>query len=638
LLVPIFTGCGGKPSAPPMAGVTPASRPVGNKLVAARPATVPATTFTVNPDVFPITTNPRETLPFLASDALAGRLPGTPGLQRAGDFLASELARIGLQPLPGHADYFQPFSMADNSTLAPATHLLLNGQDLVLSKDYAPMSLSAAKPFSGNIIFAGFGITRPADDASHYDDYAGVDARGKVVLAMMKEPLDEKNQSRFSGGQGQWSNSALFVSKAKNAADHGAVALLLVAPPSSGGGDVVRLFAGSDDDVAAIPVIQITRRVANVMLSMGNAEDLKTIQEVIDTSFKPHSIDLQAQDIAGEVAIKHSSTAVRNVMAYLPGTGPHADEWVVVGAHYDHLGKGQMGHMVGGRVGSIWHGADDNASGTTAVLELAEKMKKAGPLPRSVLFIWFTAEEEGLIGSKYFVEHPLIPLDKTVAMLNLDMVGRLRKNALEIGGGATAANLDSIVQAAVAGTGITTSTALPEDGGRGGMGPSDHASFAEHKIPVLFLFTGMHVDYHRPTDTADKINYDGIDKLVDVSQRIVISMANMPRQTYIDSSDRSIVAMMMGGGGRSAALGVMPDESAAQGTDGVPITGVVKGGPAEAAGLKAGDVIVAFNSKPLKSLGDLSESLHAAHGGDKVMVKVLRDGKAVELPVVLVER
>ena len=633
LMLLAVSGCGTAPVVQHAAGPGPATRSIA-KAAATTVAVAAATTHSIG-DVFPVTSNPRETVGFLASDALAGRLPGSPGLARAGDFLAAEFMRIGLQPLPGRSDYFQPFSMAEASTLGPATHLSLNGQDLLLSKDYAPMGLTAEKTFSGKVAFAGFAITGAGDEPSHYDDFAGLDVRGKVVLAMMKEPLDDKGASRFAGGQAHWSNSALFTTKAKTAADHGAVALLLVSPPSSGGGDVVTLFNGEGRIPAVIPVIQITRRVANLMLSMGHSDDIKTTQDVIYSAFKPHSADLPEIEIAGEVTIKHSKTDVRNVMAYLPGAGPHADEWVVVGAHYDHLGNGQLGHMMGGRVGSTWHGADDNASGTSAVLELAERLKKAGPLSRSVLFIFFTGEEEGLIGSNYFVNNPLIPLDKTAAMLNLDMVGRLRGNSLLIGGAGTAANFDDLVKAAVAGTGLTTSTALPDEGGRGGIGPSDHMSFAEHKIPVLFLFTGMHADYHRPTDTADKINYEGIDELVGVSQRILVSMADMPWQKYDPSSDSGAMIRLRGGNTRRVVLGVIPDESAAVATAGVAISGVSPGGPAEQAGLKAGDVITAFNAKQMKSLGDLSESLDSAHSGDKVVLKGLRDGKPIEFNAVL---
>ena len=624
-------GCNSKPRVLAPVAIQPATRPAVAASIAPAPATRSA-------DAFPITTDPRETLSFLASDALAGRLPGSPGIQRAGDFLAAELSRIGVKPLPGQADYFQPFDMAESSSLSPSTEFMVNGQGELPGKDFEPMGLSAEAAYHGSVVFAGFGITTDPADPVQYDDYAGVDVHGKAVLAMMKEPLDDKGASRLAGERARWSNNALFVSKAKNAAAHGAVALLLVAPPASGGADILNPYDGDGRREAAIPVIQITRRMANVMLSMGGTTDLKSLQDGINTSFKPRSTNLKEVEVSGSVVVLHTHISVRNVIAYLPGAGPHADEWVVVGAHYDHLGLGQMGHMTGGRRGSIWHGADDNASGTSAVLELADRLKHAKPLPRSVLFIFFTAEEEGLIGSEYFVKNPPIPMDKIVAMLNLDMVGRLRNDSLEIGGGGTAANLDSIVASAIRGTKLTTTVALPEDGGRGGLGPSDHMSFAERKIPVLFLFTGMHADYHRPTDTADKINYAGIDELVGVSQRIVDQMAVMPRQQYDGSSDENAMTRMVPGNhDHRAVLGVEPNMDMEM-TSGVLISGVISGGPADKAGFKANDLLVAFNGKTLKTLSDLSEALDEAHAGDRVDVKVLRDSKPVVLHAVLQER
>ncbi len=616
-------GCNSRPLAAPVT-----SRPI---VAAANP---PA----LRSDI-PTSTDPRQTVPYLASDQLAGRLPGSTGIQKAGDFLALELSRIGASPLPGRSDYFQPFDMSEASTVGFSTHLLINGQSETIGKDFAPMAMSATGDYRGQVAFAGFGITTGADDRDHYDDYTNLDVRGKVVLAMMKEPIDQRGMSRLAGVGARWSNNALFVSKAKNAADHGAIALLLVAPPASGGGDFVNAYNGDGRHSSAIPVLQISRRMANVILSIGGVANLNTLQDQIDASFKPRSANLRDLEIAGSVVIQHTKIPVRNVIAYLPGTGPHANEWVVVGAHYDHLGLGQLGHMAGGRDGSIWHGADDNASGTSAVLELAGQLKKAGPLPRSVLFIFFTAEEEGLIGSDYFVKNPLIPLDNVVGMLNLDMVGRLRGNSLQIGGSGTAPVWDSIVQSAIRGTGLTTTVALPDDGGRGGLGPSDHMSFAEHHIPVLFLFTGMHADYHRPTDTADKINYDGIDELVGVSHRIVDQMATMPKQQYDASNDNnSMTRMIAGNAGHRAVLGVVPDETAMDVTNGVPISGVAAGGPADKAGFKAGDRLIAFNGKPVKTLGDLSEALDEAHGGDKVVVKVFRDTRPIELNAVLEER
>jgi len=298
------------------------------------------------------------------------------------------------------------------------------------------------------------------------------------------------------------------------------------------------------------------------------------------------------------------------------------------------LGTGQLGHMLG-PVGSVYHGADDNASGTAAVLELAEQISRSGPLPRSVVFVLFTAEEEGLIGSDWFVKHPPIPLEKTVAMLNLDMVGRLKDENLLIGGWGTAPVFDSMVKAAGAGLAVKTQSFE-----KGGLGPSDHMSFALKKIPVLFLFTGLHADYHRPTDTADKINYAGIDEVVTMSRRIVTAMAEMPRQAYDGSNDsKATMAFATGhGGGQRAALGIVPEFNSVDAKAGVAISGVSDSSPAAAAGLKGGDIITTFNDKPMNNLQDLSDALGEANPGDKVTLKVERDGKPLELHAVLGER
>ncbi len=515
----------------------------------------------------------------------------------------------------------------------PSTHLTINDKPLAIGTDFNPIGISGQGSFHGSLVFAGYSITRAQGD---YDDFADVDVKGKAVLAFMKEPLNSKGASRFAGTNQTWSSSAYFGTKAKAAADHGAVALLLVSPPSSGGADTVNpFFAESSPVSATIPVFQISRRMADVLLADSEMRDLKSLQDSISTTLKPLSAELMNLDVAGTVAVKHKTAEVRNVMACLPGTGPHADEWVVVGAHYDHLGKGQLGHMMAGKPGSIFHGADDDASGTAAVLELAEQLKQAGPLPRSVLFVLFTGEEEGLIGSDYFVKNSPVPIEKIAAMVNMDMVGRLKDGDLLLGGASTAVIFDSMVNNAVAGTGLK-----PQTFERGGFGPSDHMSFALRKIPVLFLFTGLHLDYHRPTDTADKINYAGIDTIVAVANRLVNAMAIMPRQEYNGSYDsNSTMAFATAHtGSRRAALGVVPDYSSADARAGVPISGVGQGTPAEKAGLKGGDLLIAYNGTTLNNLQDLSDALADASPGDNVIIKVMRDGKPVVLHAVLGER
>ncbi len=577
--------------------------------------------------------DPRQTVPYLASDKLAGRAPGSPGLETAGDYLADEFHSIGLQPLPKLHGYFQPFTMTLSSTLGPTTNLLVNDKSLTLGTDFSPLAITSEGPFSGPLVFVGFSVSQ--SDYPPYDDYAGMDVAGKVVLAMRQEPRDKDGKSRLAGKGLIWSPAAYFNAKAKTAAEHGAAALLLVSPPSSGPEDSVGpFFASAGESSSSIPVMQISRRVADLLLATGNAGSLNDLQKAIDSTGKPKSMILRDVEIAGDVALKRSSAQVRNVVAYLPGSGEHADEFVIVGAHYDHLGLGQLGHTLG-LPGSIYHGADDNASGVAAALEIAAQMSKAPPPPRSIIFIFFTAEEEGLIGSDWFVNHPPVPLEKIVAMLNMDMVGRLKDENVLVGGWGTAANFDSIIKSAVAGTPMHTQSFE-----KGGLGPSDHMTFALKKIPVLLLFTGLHADYHRPTDTADKINYAGIDEVASFARKIVDAMAAMPRQTYDASSDGNSTMAFISDrtGQKQAALGVVPDYAALDSKGGVPISGVGTASPAEIAGLRGGDVITDFAGKPMRNLQDLSDALAEANPGDKVTVKILRDGKPIELHATLGQR
>jgi hypothetical protein len=359
----------------------------------------------------------------------------------------------------------------------------------------------------------------------------------------------------------------------------------------------------------------------------------------------------------------------------------------VIGAHYDHLGRGIRGSISfliasphpaphtqpaatqkedkaelpatepatattadATPAGDIHHGADDNASGTTAMLMLAERFARApSPPPRTLVFVAFTAEEEGLIGSEHFVRHSPIPLGKVVAMFNLDMVGRLSGDSLAVGGLGTAANFEQLVKEADAGLPLKIAQTGRMTGGRGGMGPSDHMSFALRKIPVLFFFTGTHVDYHRTTDTADKINYQGLDEVVDLSQRVVQALATKPRQEYVSKYDFNAFAVAAKAANspatdqakvtaHPAALGLVPDYASQTDDPGVKISGTVPGSPAEAAGLKPGDVITRWNDVKLEDLQQLSDLLAKAKPGDKIHLVVRRVGKPVEVDATLAER
>jgi hypothetical protein len=619
------------------ASVTPTTAPVAQTPVT-QPTTQQfaiATTTITTTAPSPTDSDPKDIIPFLASDDLQGRGIGMPGLDRAADLIVSEFSADGLKPLPGSTDFFQPFDYTTQSTPGAATYLAIGARKLAIGTQYLPMRFSLEDKFVGQVVFAGYGVTAPEVG---YDDYNGLDVRGKAVIAMRYEPTDAHGQSAITTqpDASGWSDHATFSAKAKNAADHGAVALLVVNPPDSQP-DLLVPFRETAGASATIPVYQIHQSVADLILSVASAPTLKTLRDEIDSSFKPHSFAMSRPILSGEVQIDSQLTHLKNVAAVLPGQGPHADEYVVVGAHYDHLGLGQFGGMFG-PVGSIYHGADDNASGTATILEVASRMAAGPPPDRSIIFICFTAEEEGLIGSEYFVKHPPVPLNKIVAMVNLDMVGRIRNQTLNIGGQGTAKDFDAVLAQADSDSPLKLKSI-----GRGGMGPSDHMSFALRRIPVLFFFSGIHADYHRPTDTADKVNYEGIDEVADFTQKVITGLTKMPRDPYIVDADKDsmhLFGVNMYGNvpTRRVILGVIPDYAAADSRVGVLISGTTPGTPAEAAGLREGDLLVQFGPTKLENLMDLTEALAHSKPGDRISLKILRGNQSLSFDITLAER
>lgn len=574
----------------------------------------------------------QETLRHLASDEMEGRGVGTKGLDRAAEYIAAQFERDGLEPLPGFDGYFQRFEMTTGATIASGTKLNLAGDALGQDKSFRPLSFSASAPFDGPVAFGGYGISSEKFD---YDDYAGIDVKGKVALVLRFEPHNEGGKSRFE--EKGYSDEATFKQKARVAAERGAVALLVVNPPEHHGKDALLPFAGMFTEARAkIPVVQISIEAANALLKKGGADDLKALQGRIDSTGKPASTDLKDVNASGDIRIELRRQPVMNVAAIARGSGPLKDEYVVVGAHYDHVGKSRM-FSNGGKEGEIHNGADDNGSGVAALLALARDYAARKPEGRSVIFVAFTAEEWGLIGSKQFVDHPPVPLEKVAAMINMDMVGRVRNETLYMGGTGTGQGLEAIVREA-----DEASPLEVKDIGKGGFGPSDHMSFALKKIPVLFFFSGLHPDYHRPSDDVEKINFTGIDQVIGVAQDVIDRLATGPKQEYVAVADSSAHRVGMGtgggGGGNRVSLGVVPDYTSAESTGGVRITGTVPGSPAEAAGLKDGDVIQRFGDKPIDDLYALSAALGDAKAGERVKLKLLRDGKEIEVEATLAER
>jgi hypothetical protein len=580
--------------------------------------------------------NPADTLPYLASDELEGRGVGLPGLDLAAKFIADEFSTAGLDKFPGMDSYFQPLDFTAKLSSMSQTHLEIDSQPFPVERDFTSLGFSGEGTFSGEVAFVGYSITDPQDK---YDDFAGIDVHGKVLLAMRYEPTDEHDHSRLAKADDTsgWSFHAVLEEKAKQAAAHGAVALLLVTPPGEGP-DVLLPFGNTfAAEPATIPVLHISWEVADKILADGNSPDLKKLRSQIDSTLTPQSRALANVRVSGGVKVDRQILPVKNVIACVKGHGPHADEFIIVGAHYDHLGRGRLGHQFG-PTGSIYHGADDNASGTSLVLELARRFAQ-GPRPaRTMVFICFTAEEEGLIGSDYFVKHAPIPLDKVVAMVNFDMVGRMKDDTLYMGGQGTAQDFDADIAAANANGALELKSI-----GRGGFGPSDHLSFAQKRIPVLFFFSGIHADYHRPTDTSDKINYAGIQEIADFSQKLLIELETMPKEPYLVEADKDSFSLFgamsaMGGPVRHVMLGVIPDYGSENSRVGVLISGTTPGTPAADAGLQNGDLIVQFGSHPLQNLMDLSQVLEESKPGDKVTLIVLRGKQRITFDVTLAAR
>ena len=579
----------------------------------------------------------------LASDQMEGRGVGTAGLDAAGQYIAGYLKALGLQPLPGADNYFQPFQYTRIEGIDESTNLRIDGKTLVSKTDYTVQLMSAEKSFSAPAVFVGYGVTAKKDKDGKdidYDDYAGVDVTGKVALALRFEPTDAEGKSRLAK-EGS-SDHASILTKARLAASKGAVAFLYVHPPDHHG---TELLLASDRRGAgggiSIPVIQISQRAANELLKSSNAPDLRSLQKDIVASFKARSIPLDKSEVGGAVQLKRATHNLRNVAALLPGKGRRANEYIVVGAHYDHLGKrGQFP----GTTDKIHYGADDNASGTAGLLELARMFSRSSPPPRSLIFIAFSGEEMGLLGSKHYAEHPLVPLEKTVAMLNLDMIGRVSNNTIMIGGAGTSAAFDMMLQRADAKSPLTLSTRW-----RDGRAPSDITSFVNKGIPGIMFFSGLHADYHRPTDTPDKVNYKAQTQVVDLAADIIDEIARMDpillTFTPPPPSTRPTTRSTTGPSTRlatrpstgdpnlragGASLGVMPDYGL-EGIEGVRISGATPGSAAAKAGLKAGDTLTHFDGKALKNLYDYMDALNAATPGKTIKIQILRDGKPMTL-------
>jgi len=558
----------------------------------------------------------------LAAPELEGRASGTPGAERAARHIAAEMQRAGLTPGGDQATWEQAFTVPTGIKLGDGNALRIlapPARALTLAREFVPLTMSADGAWEGDVVFAGFGITAP--DVG-WDDYGGLDVRGRLVLVLEGEPRRGDVAGPFRRPDAY--HYAERSHKVINAREHGAAGVLLVAHPDRAGAALPPLTGlGQPWSIFALAV---SRAGADALLAPAGVT-LAAAAAAIEAGPAPKSFAVAGARVALRVALVRERGRAANVIGVLPGRDARrSDETVVIGAHYDHLGRGGEGSLAPDALGAVHPGADDNASGVAAVLGLARAFAAAGGAARTLVFVAFAGEEMGLLGSTQYVRRPARPLESTVLMVNLDMVGRLRERTLYVGGVDGGAGLRELVTAQAGGLTL----ALRGDP----FGPSDHTAFYSAGRPVLFLFTGAHADYHRPSDTWDRINGAGLAEVTAFAARVVDAAASTttpPAYVRIAAPPSSTR------GGYGPFFGVVPEFGERE-DGGVRVGDVRAGSPAESAGVRAGDVIVTFAGMTVGTLQDFSFALRSRRPGDRVDVTVRRDGAEHRFHAVLGER
>jgi hypothetical protein len=565
---------------------------------------------------------------YLASPEMKGRASGSPELERAADYIAQQFRVLGLRPAGDNDTYFQSFQLTTGAKLGAKNELQLNGTNLKSHEDFVPIIFSNTAEFEGQVVFAGYGITAPE---MHYDDYRGIDAKDKIVVVFRHEPQELDPKSPFAGTN--FTSHASFINKAINARQHGARGIVFITDPNNHGNDELDTATRQIEyDDMGIPSIH-ARREPVMKMFQAAGKDLAAIQKQIDTDLASQSFEAPAARARIATDVVRTRKTVRNVAGAVLGSDQTLrNEWVVVGAHYDHLGLGERDSLAPSQAGQVHHGADDNASGTSGVLELARLAAgNTSQWKRSVLFMTFAGEELGLLGSAHFANNPTIPIASINGMINMDMIGRVNNDRLFVGGVGTSPGYKSWLEESNKAVGLTL------DYSDSGYGASDHTSFNAKKIPVLFFFSGLHSDYHKPSDTAEKINAAGSMKVLSLVYMMMEKMASdVPRLEYVEVRPPQPPAGGAGGGGYGTYFGSVPDFR--DDLKGVLFADVQNDSPAGKAGLKAGDLMTEFDGKPIQNLYDFTYALRAKKPGDVVVVVVKRNGQDMKVNVTLEAR
>jgi len=556
----------------------------------------------------------------LASPRLEGRLAGSNGERLAADYLVAELQKIGAKPIPGRSDYRLPFDFTAG-TRDGGSRVTVGSNAFSTEADVRALSFSDNAEASGDVVFAGYGIVVPDSQDFGYDSYATLDVKDKIVVVLRYFPEDADQKTRAI-----LARYADLRYKAMAARQRGAKAMLVVAGPRSpNAGETIPMSFDTALAGSGIVAASISANVARGIFAAIPDKTLESAQQSFDSG-NPHvaGFAIPKAQVTVKTAVQRERKTGSNVCGYLPAAGgtQSSKPWVMIGAHYDHLGHGEAGNTLAAKdeVGKAHPGADDNASGSAAVLGVAATLKTQAS-PRNLLACFWSGEELGLIGSAAFAATPPVPLDQVDAYINFDMVGRMQDNKLTIQATGTSPMWAKVIEQANVAAGFDLQ--LQTDPYQ----PTDVATFNSASVPCLTFFTGTHADYHKPSDTADKINFEDLDRVVDFAAAIVRRLettADAPQFTKVDQQ-------MQSGGGRAGVrvfTGTIPDYS----TDvkGLLLSGVIGGGPAEQAGLQKGDVIVEIAGQTIANIYDYTYALDLLKIGQPAKVIYMRAGRRVE--------
>jgi hypothetical protein len=560
----------------------------------------------------------------LSADEWKGRESGGPEEILATDYVAERFRAAGLEPAGEGGTFFQPvpFTVGIREEPGGVFALAAGGPALEPGVDFRALSASASGELEAPLVFAGYGISSAE---LRYDDYEGLDVKGRIVVLFRHSPHAEGAWA----APGTLLRHAPFIAKIRNAEERGAAAVVVVNDPWSLRGRPDELHSGDiGGGTAKIPCLHMTLRGAAGFLLRAFEGTAEELEGMIHAGGAPQPAS-RPSEMRARIRVKVAPVEMsgRNVCGLLRAgaEGGKPDEVIVLGAHHDHVGVGKFGSLAQGpaEFGRIHNGADDNASGTAAILELADHFaSRRGTLRRSILFLTFTGEERGLLGSAHFVEHPTVPRDRWIAMINMDMVGRLFAQSLFVGGVGTSPAFRPILERRAAELGVKVVF------GEGGLAPSDNTSFYRKGVPVLFLFSGMHEDYHRPGDDWEKIDAEGMRKSAALCGAVAADLADLPGKPEFRRADRG------GMGPPQPYLGI----SGGAHPRGVRVEGVAEQSPAAAAGLLAGDVLLSVGGEPTPDIAALRKALASRKPGEAVPLEVLRGGEVLPLSATLGER